>query len=63
MFNSQAYRQDRPQGLKKKEKKHSSIYLGLVSAQCNGIAACACSLKNIVTIWHLRNCTVHDLLY
>ena len=40
MFDSQEYRQDRPQGLQKTSKN-----LGMVAAQCNGIAACAYSLK------------------
>ena len=43
MFNSPEYRQDRPQGLKK--KKMNIQNLGLVAAQCNGIAACAYCLK------------------
>ena len=43
MFDSQEYRQDRPQGLKKKKKTFKN--LGLIAAQCNGIAACAYSLK------------------
>ena len=41
MFDSQEYRQDRSQGLKK--KKETFKKLGLVAAQCNGIAACAYS--------------------
>ena len=45
MFDSQEYRQDRPQGLKKKTCQN----LGLVAGQCNSIAACAYSLKNILT--------------
>ena len=39
MFDSQEYRQDRPQGVKK--KKQTFTKLSLVAAQCNGIAACA----------------------
>ena len=54
MIGSQEYRQDRPQGLKKKKTFKN---LGLVAAQCNGIAACAYSLKHILTVWYLRNCT------
>lgn len=46
VFDSQEYRQDRPQGLKKKKETFKN--LGLVAAQCNGIAACAYSLKNIL---------------
>ena len=43
MFDSQEHRQDRPQGLKKKKETFKNQ--GLVAAQCNGIAACAYSLK------------------
>ena len=45
MFDSQEYPQDRPQDLKK-EKTQTFKNLGLVAAQCNGIAACTYSLKN-----------------
>ena len=41
MFDSQEYRQDRPQELKKKKKNFKN--LGLAAAQCSGIAACAYS--------------------
>ena len=55
MFNFQEYRQDRPQGLKKKKQRFKN--LGLVAAQCNDITAGAYSLKNRLTVWCLRNCT------
>ena len=55
MFDSQEYRQDRPQGLKKKKKTFKN--LGLIAAQCNGIAACAYSLK-IFTVQYIHNCTL-----
>ena len=55
MFDSQEYRQDRLQGLKK--KKMNIKKLDLVAAQCNGIATCAYSLKNILIVWCLCNCT------
>ena len=60
MFDSQEYRQDRPQGLKKKKKIKK---LGLVAAQRNGIAACAYSLENILTVWYSTYATVQGLLY
>ena len=44
MFDSQEPRVNRSQGLKK-EKEGTFKNLGLVAAQCNGIAACAYSLK------------------
>ena len=44
MFNYQECRVNRSQGLKK-EKEGTFKNLGLVAAQCNGIAACAYSLK------------------
>ena len=53
MFDSQEYCQDRPQGLKR--KKNNIQKLGLDAAQCNGIAACAYYLKNILTVWYLPN--------
>ena len=53
MFDSQEYCQDRPQGLKR--KKNNIQKLGLDAAQCNGIAACAYYLKNILTVWYLSN--------
>ena len=59
MFDSQASRQHRPQGLKK-EKEGTFKNLGLVAAQCNGIAACAYSLK-ISTVHTLLYLTVHGL--
>ena len=40
MFDSQTYRQDRPQGLKEKKTFKN---LGLAGAQCNDIAARAYS--------------------
>ena len=57
MFDFQEYRQDRPQGLKK--KKMNIQNLGLVAAQCNGIAAWD-YFKNIysTTLLYL---TVHGL--
>ena len=61
MFNSQESRVNRPQGLKK-EKEGTFKNLGLVAAQCNGIAACAYSLK-IVTMHTLLYITVHGLKY
>ena len=43
MVDFQAYRQDRPQGLKKNKKTFKN--LGLVAAQCNDIEACVYSFK------------------
>ena len=60
MFISQEYRQDRPQGLK--NKKINIQKIGLVAAQCNGIAACAYSLKKILTVWYSCNCTLSVVL-
>ena len=51
----------RSQGLKK-EKEGRFKNLGLVAAQCNGIAACAYSLK-IFTVHTLVYLTVHGLYY
>ena len=59
MFHSQECCQDRPQGLK--EKKQTFKNLGLVAAQCNGIAACAYSLK--IYLQYGTYATVHCLLY
>ena len=56
MFDSQASRQHRPQGLKK-EKEGTFKNLGLVAAQCNGIAACAYSLK-LFTVYTLLYLTI-----
>ena len=53
MFDSQESRVNRSQGLKK-EKEGTLKNLGLVAAQCNGIAVCAYSLKLF---------TVHTSLY
>ena len=44
-----------PQGLKK--KKHTFKILGLVAAQCHGIVASAYSLKSILTVLYLHDCT------
>ena len=44
MFDSQESKVNRLQGLKR-EKEGTFKNLGLVAAQCNGIAACAYSLK------------------
>ena len=59
MFDSQEPRVNRSQGLKK-EKEGTFKNLGLVAAQCNGIAACAHSLK-IFTVHTLLYLTVHGL--
>ena len=53
MVNSQKSSVNRSQNLKK-EKEGTFKNLALVAAQCNGIAACAYSLKAF---------TVHTLLY
>ena len=53
MFDFQEPRVNRSQGLKI-EKEGIFKNLGLAAAQCNGIAACAYSLKIF---------TVHTLLY
>ena len=63
MFNSQESRVNRSQGLKK-EKEGTFKNLGLVAAQCNGIAACAYSLKNASGIvlcihYELRNAIIY----
>ena len=44
--------------VQKKEKEGTFKNLGPVTAQYNGIAACAYSLKNIFTVWYLRNCCI-----
>ena len=59
MFDSQESRVNRSQDLKK-EKEGTFKNLGLVAAQCNGIAACAYSLK-IFTVHTLLYLTVHGL--
>ena len=58
MVDSQEYLQDTPQGLEKKKK--TSKNFGLVAAQCNGIAACAYSLK--IYLQHCTYATVHGLM-
>ena len=55
MFDSQEYPQDRPQDLKK-EKTQTFKNLGLVAAQCNGIAACTYSQKYLQ---YIHYCTLH----
>ena len=50
---------NRLQGLEKK-KEGTFKNLGLVAAQCNGIAACAYSLKIFTVLTYV---TVHILLY
>ena len=47
---------NRSQGLEKK-KEGTFKNLGLVAAQCNGIAACAYSLK-IFTVQYIHYCTL-----
>ena len=59
VFDSQESRVSRSQGLKKK-KERTFKNLGLVEAQCNGVAACAYSLK-IFTIHTLLYLTVHGM--
>ena len=59
MFDSQEPRVNRSQGLKT-EKGGTFKNLGLVAAQCNGIAICAYSLK-IFTVHRLLYLTVHGL--
>ena len=64
MFDSQESRVNRSQDLKK-EKEGTFKNLGLVAAQCNGIAACAYSLK-ICTGLYIHYCTllyIHGLYY
>ena len=59
MFDSQEYRQDGPQGLKKKKETFKN--LELVATQCNGIAAWAYSLK--IYLQYGTCTTVHTVLY
>ena len=59
MFDFQEPRVNRSQGLKI-EKEGIFKNLGLAAAQCNGIAACAYSLK-IFTVHTLLYLTVHGL--
>ena len=61
MFDSEKSRVNSSQS-SKKEKKGTFKTLGLVAAQCNGIAACAYSLK-IFTVHTLVYLTVHGLYY
>ena len=61
MFDSQEPRVNRSQGLKK-EKEGTFKNLGLVAAQCNGITACAYSLK-IFTVLYNTYITVPYILY
>ena len=55
MFDSQESRVNRSQGLTK-EKEGTFKTLGLVAAQCNGIAACAYFWK-IFTVLYIHYCT------
>ena len=59
MFDSHESRVNRSQGLKK-EKEGAFKKSGLVAAQCNGITACAYSLK-VFTVHTLLYLTVHGL--
>ena len=59
MFDFQVSLVNKSLGLEKKKKEHPTIYVGLVPAQCNGIAACT-SLK-IFTVHTLLYLTVHGL--
>ena len=59
MFDSQESRVNKSQGLEK-EREETFKKLGLVAAQCNGIAACAYSLE-IFTVHTLLYLTVHGL--
>ena len=61
MFDSQESRVNMSQGLNI-EKEGIFKNLGLVAAQCNGIAVCAYSLK-IFTVHTLLYITVHGLQY
>ena len=54
MFDSQASVVNRSQVLERKKKGKFKI-LGLVAAQCNGIAACAYSLK-VFTVQYVHYC-------
>ena len=67
MFDSQDYRVSRSQDLKK-EKEGTFKNLGLVAAQCNGIAACAYSLKYLqydtyVTVLYMICCIKTSFIF
>ena len=64
MFDSQVSLFIRSQGLEKKKKEYSRIYISLVAAQCNGIAACTYSLKiftvcTYITVHIVPECTAY----
>ena len=55
MFDSEESRANRSQDLKK-EKEGTFKNLGLVASQCNGISACAYSLK-VFTVQYIHHCS------